>query len=47
MSDLSADSSLTIKEKSLIFSVRAIMLDVKANFKVGRNTKNISWNVLN
>ena len=33
---LSADSSLTIKEKSLIFSARARMLDVKANFKVGK-----------
>ena len=27
---------LTIKEKSLIFSARARMLDVKANFKVGK-----------
>ena len=36
ISDLSADSSLTIKEKSLIFSARARILDVKANFKVGK-----------
>ena len=33
---LSPDSSLTIKEKSLIFSARARMLDVKANFKAGK-----------
>ena len=33
---LSPDSSLTIKEKSFIFSARARMIDVKANFKVGK-----------
>ena len=33
---LSSDSSLTIKEKSFIFSARARMIDVKANFKVGK-----------
>ena len=37
---LGPDSSLTIKEKSLIFSARARMLDVKANFKVGRTDLN-------
>ena len=34
---LGPDSSLTIKEKSLIFSARARMLDVKANFKAGKS----------
>ena len=33
---LSPDSLLTIKEKSFIFSARARMLDVKANFKTGK-----------
>ena len=37
---LGPDSPLTIKEKSLIFSARARMLDVKANFKVGRTDLN-------
>ena len=33
---LGPKSSLTIKEKSLICSARARMLDLKANFKVGK-----------
>ena len=33
---LGSDSSLTIKEKSLIFAARARMLEVKANFKIGK-----------
>ena len=33
---LGSGSSLSIKEKSLIFAARARMLDVKANFKVGK-----------
>ena len=33
---LGPDSSLTIREKSMIFAARSRMLDVKANFKVGK-----------
>ena len=33
---LGSKSSLTIREKSLIFAARARMLDVKANFKIGK-----------
>ena len=37
---LGSDSSLSIKEKSLIFAARARMLDVKANFKTGKTDLN-------
>ena len=33
---LGSNSSLSIKEKSLIFAARARMLDGKANFKIGK-----------
>ena len=33
---LGPDSSLSIKEKSMLFAARSRMLDVKANFKVGK-----------